>query len=51
MCIKELRDRVENGGDPTKLHEPPVQHEDDPNHEQGLFAILLCLLFSVDTCK
>ncbi|KAL5984678.1 hypothetical protein ACLOJK_041299 [Asimina triloba] len=25
MCVRELRDRVANGGDPTKLHEPPVE--------------------------
>ncbi|XP_008805882.2 TIMELESS-interacting protein [Phoenix dactylifera] len=24
-CIAELRDRVAKGGDPTKLHEPPVE--------------------------
>lgn len=38
MCIRELRERVENGGDLTKFHEPPVEHEDCPNHEQGLPA-------------
>ncbi|RVX11694.1 putative ribonuclease H protein [Vitis vinifera] len=27
MCIRELRERVENGGDLTKFHEPPVEHE------------------------
>ncbi|KAL3510237.1 hypothetical protein ACH5RR_029638 [Cinchona calisaya] len=32
-CIQELRDRVANGADPTKLHEPQIQ-EDIPNHEQ-----------------
>ncbi|XP_043694767.1 TIMELESS-interacting protein [Telopea speciosissima] len=26
-CIRELRDRVANGGDPSKLHEPPVEHD------------------------
>ncbi|KAK1262379.1 hypothetical protein QJS04_geneDACA019574 [Acorus gramineus] len=26
MCIRELRERVARGGDPTKLHEPPVEH-------------------------
>ncbi|KAF7132281.1 hypothetical protein RHSIM_Rhsim09G0078300 [Rhododendron simsii] len=25
-CIGGLRDRVANGGDPTKLHEPPAEH-------------------------
>lgn len=34
MCIRELRERVAKGGDPTKLHEPPVQI-DDSNVEQG----------------
>ncbi|XP_059432698.1 uncharacterized protein LOC132165985 [Corylus avellana] len=33
MCIRELRERVAKGGDPTKLHEDPVQH-DDSNVEQ-----------------
>ncbi|XP_068640548.1 uncharacterized protein [Aristolochia californica] len=32
LCIRELRDRVANGGDPTKLHEPPVENI-APNHE------------------
>lgn len=40
MCIRELRERVENGGDLTKFHEPPVEHEDCPNHEQGIFTTL-----------
>jgi hypothetical protein len=38
MCIRELRERVAKGGDPTKLHEEPVQH-DDSNVEQGILAI------------
>ncbi|RVW47766.1 hypothetical protein CK203_103387 [Vitis vinifera] len=38
ICIRELRERVENGGDLTKFHEPPVEHEDCPNHDQGLPA-------------
>ncbi|XP_059655223.1 uncharacterized protein LOC132302406 [Cornus florida] len=33
LCIKELRERVANGGDLTKLHEPPVE-QDISNHEQ-----------------
>ncbi|XP_057963228.1 uncharacterized protein LOC131154454 isoform X2 [Malania oleifera] len=37
MCIRELRERVANGGDPTKLRETPVEHY-DPNSEQGLSA-------------
>lgn len=28
-CLRELRERVAKGGDPTKLHEPPV--EDNPH--------------------
>ncbi|KAG9442324.1 hypothetical protein H6P81_018178 [Aristolochia fimbriata] len=32
MCLRELRDRVANGGDPTKLHEAPVENI-DPHHE------------------
>ncbi|KAF5747495.1 TIMELESS-interacting protein [Tripterygium wilfordii] len=34
-CIRELRERVANGGDPTKLHEPPAEH-DGPSNEQDL---------------
>ncbi|KAJ4974238.1 hypothetical protein NE237_007412 [Protea cynaroides] len=26
-CIRELRERVANGGDSSKLHEPPVEHD------------------------
>ncbi|KAF8389598.1 hypothetical protein HHK36_024117 [Tetracentron sinense] len=33
-CIKELRERVANGGDPSKLHEPTTEH-DAPNCEPG----------------
>ncbi|KAH7516670.1 hypothetical protein FEM48_Zijuj10G0159800 [Ziziphus jujuba var. spinosa] len=25
LCLRELRERVASGGDPTKLHEPPVE--------------------------
>lgn len=39
LCIRELRERVAKGGDPTKLHEDPIQH-DDSNVEQGILAIL-----------
>ncbi|MCL7036568.1 hypothetical protein MKW94_002439 [Papaver nudicaule] len=28
-CVRELRERVSNGGDPSKLHEPPV-HLNEP---------------------
>lgn len=35
MCIRDLRDRVANGGDPTKLHEAAVEH-DGPVDEQGI---------------
>jgi hypothetical protein len=34
MCLRELRERVANGGDPTKLREPLVN--DDSNVEQGM---------------
>ncbi|GKV13239.1 hypothetical protein SLEP1_g24280 [Rubroshorea leprosula] len=33
-CIRDLRERVASGGDPTKLHEDPSKH-DDPNKGQG----------------
>lgn len=48
MCVKELKERVANGGDPTKLREPPVEVSDinqepekasnsaDPNHLRGV---------------
>ncbi|KAK3409741.1 hypothetical protein EUGRSUZ_J01834 [Eucalyptus grandis] len=35
-CIRELRERVASGGDPTKLHEPPPPKEDGVNDDQGL---------------
>lgn len=37
-CIRELRERVASGGDPTKLHEPPPPVEDGVNNDQGLSA-------------
>ncbi|KAK0575133.1 hypothetical protein LWI29_034414 [Acer saccharum] len=33
-CIKDLRERVASGGDPTKLHEAPVE-QDGPTDEQA----------------
>lgn len=33
-CIRELRERIADGIDPTELHEPQVQ-DYNPNHEQG----------------
>ncbi|KAG4988222.1 hypothetical protein AAZX31_11G098400 [Glycine max] len=33
-CLRELRERVASGGDPTKLREPPVVH-DIPSDEHG----------------
>ncbi|KAE9593409.1 putative transcription factor interactor and regulator CCHC(Zn) family [Lupinus albus] len=33
-CLRELRERVANGGDPTKLREPPL-FDDILPHEQG----------------
>ncbi|KAF5737800.1 TIMELESS-interacting protein [Tripterygium wilfordii] len=35
ICIRELIERVANGGDPTKFHEPPVEY-DGPSNEQDL---------------
>ncbi|KAL5721566.1 hypothetical protein ACHQM5_005194 [Ranunculus cassubicifolius] len=46
-CLRDLRDRVANGGDPSKLHEAPVEHSvgdvdpeevrtDDPFADQNL---------------
>ncbi|TXG56942.1 hypothetical protein EZV62_018255 [Acer yangbiense] len=35
-CIKDLRERVASGGDPTKLHEAPVE-QDGPTDEQVLY--------------
>ncbi|PON54679.1 Chromosome segregation in meiosis protein [Trema orientale] len=32
-CLRDLRERVANGGDPTKLHEPPGEH-DTPHDKQ-----------------
>jgi len=39
-CISELRERVARGGDPTKLHEPPVE-EVAPDSEQGNIRLYL----------
>ncbi|GAV88910.1 zf-CCHC domain-containing protein/Swi3 domain-containing protein [Cephalotus follicularis] len=33
ICIRDLRERVSSGGDPTKLHEPPTE-QNDPTDEQ-----------------
>lgn len=41
MCIRELRERVDRGGDPTKLHEPPVESvapDCDPGAEDASAA-------------
>lgn len=35
-CLSELKDRVARGGDPTKLHEPPVE-ETVPENEPGIY--------------
>ncbi|XP_037496920.1 TIMELESS-interacting protein isoform X2 [Jatropha curcas] len=35
MCLRELRERVASGGDPTKFNELPTEHV-GPNLEQGL---------------
>ncbi|TKY67755.1 TIMELESS-interacting protein [Spatholobus suberectus] len=36
-CLRELRERVASGGDPTKLREPPVIH-DIPSDEHAVSA-------------
>lgn len=38
MCINTLRERIANGGDPTKLLETPKPHENS-NPEQGTSLI------------
>lgn len=45
-CIRDLRERVASGGDPTKLHDAAVDH-DGPTDEQGIWAILSFWLFNV----
>lgn len=35
MCIRDLRERVATGGDPTKLHEAPVEHNGQ-TFDQGI---------------
>lgn len=35
LCLRELRERVAKGGDPTKLHEP-IAEDCTPQDEQGL---------------
>lgn len=51
MCIRDLRERVANGGDPTKLHEAPVEHDDDPIDEQGIQSISVFFFFKVKTVQ
>ncbi|KAK4775025.1 hypothetical protein SAY86_009960 [Trapa natans] len=34
-CVRELKDRVAHGGDPTKLHEPPTE-DDIANNDQAM---------------
>ncbi|KAK3040157.1 hypothetical protein RJ639_028407 [Escallonia herrerae] len=34
LCVRDLRQRIANGVDPTKLHDPPVPHAIS-NNEQG----------------
>ncbi|KAJ0560241.1 putative transcription factor interactor and regulator CCHC(Zn) family [Helianthus annuus] len=37
MCINDLRERIANGGDPTKLHETLEPHENsNPEQDKGL---------------
>lgn len=40
-CLGRLRDRVANGGDPTKLHEPPAEHNISNADEGTCTSILL----------
>ncbi|XP_031262779.1 TIMELESS-interacting protein [Pistacia vera] len=38
-CIRDLRERVATGGDPTKFHEAPVEHNDqtfDQAHDEAM---------------
>lgn len=44
-CLRELRERVANGGDPTKLHEQYVA-QDIPADEQGIYILSNLLLRS-----
>ncbi|KAK1390191.1 TIMELESS-interacting protein [Heracleum sosnowskyi] len=39
VCLRDLRDRVSHGGDPTKLHEDPYQPESHETPNQGEEAI------------
>ncbi|XP_010250197.1 PREDICTED: TIMELESS-interacting protein isoform X2 [Nelumbo nucifera] len=38
-CIKELRERVANGGDPSKLHEPPVEQDGRDCEPEGAMTL------------
>lgn len=40
-----MQERVAHGGDPTKLHEDPVQ-PDISNQEQGSICVYYCVLFT-----
>ena len=40
MCVRELRERVASGGDPTKLRESLTEHV-SANVEHGMLAVLL----------
>lgn len=40
MRLRELRERVADGGDPTKLHEPPIEQISDTEQETGNSAQL-----------
>jgi hypothetical protein len=44
--LRELRERVANGGDPSKLREPPVVH-DIPDGEQGIYYLCIILHFAI----
>lgn len=38
-CIRDLRERVARGGDPTKLHETPDE-SNNPADEQGMVSVV-----------
>ena len=49
--LRELRERVANGGDPSKLREPPVV-DDIPDGEQGnLLSMYLHFAIKVSNSK
>lgn len=43
MCVRDLRERIAAGGDPTKLHESPVDNNGQ-TFEQGIWAVLIFIV-------